>query len=444
METFSLLKYWRGTGGDVFGHGGGGGCSRSQKRPTSSTTAIVAAVTNNVVESSTEDDEDNDGPFFDLEFAVPEEEVGDDKNEEEDEITDVVSDEDEDGMDDDREFKFTLSSGSSNERTDPNPELSPSDDIFFKGKLVPIEQSSLELDGSEPYSRPQFPVLLLKSATKFRVFMLGLKKSKATAKAEKTESSSDDGSATVPANAKQQQTSEREIVHEEKSINDKQRKPFTVKFKVEEVPFASLFTSSKNTDKSLKQNSNPEESESTTDERLFSKDVMQKYLKKVKPLYVRVSRRYGEKLRFSGQLSLGSGAKQAPPQSVTQNSPTGEKRQPGAESTEVPTTDGKSEIQKQGNLPAGLRVVRKHLWKSRSASSAVAAAPSPGVSNRRDDSLLQQQDGIQGAILHCKRSFNASRDSESSLLSRCVSDPSHKKSIELSDDYSEEGKNNPL
>ncbi|XP_010270646.1 PREDICTED: probable membrane-associated kinase regulator 2 [Nelumbo nucifera] len=85
---------------------------------------------------------------------------------------------------------------------------------------------------------------------------------------------------------------------------------------------------------------------------------------------------------------------------------------------------------KQGNLPAGLRVVCKHLGKSRLASSAVAAVQPVGFQARRcDDSLLQQQDGIQSAILHCKRSFNASRDSETSLLSQCASDPSHEMSI---------------
>jgi len=69
-------------------------------------------------------------------------------------------------------------------------------------------------------------------------------------------------------------------------------------------------------------------------------------------------------------------------------------------------TEGTASVkgQKQGNvsLPAGLR---KHLGKGRSA-----APPPPQPlesSKRRDDSLLQQHDWIQGAILHCKRSFNA-------------------------------------
>ncbi|GAY39203.1 hypothetical protein CUMW_042560 [Citrus unshiu] len=96
--------------------------------------------------------------------------------------------------------------------------------------------------------------------------------------------------------------------------------------------------------------------------------------------------------------------------------------------------------QKQSNIPERLKVVCKHLGKSRSASSAlVPAAPAGVVTSRRDDSLLQQQDGIQSAILHCKRSFNASRDSESSLLARSVSDPSHQK-FDLSRKSSDQGK----
>jgi hypothetical protein len=47
--------------------------------------------------------------------------------------------EEEEDEEDEREFNFMLSSGSSNDRADPNLSLSPSDDLFFKGRLVPIE-----------------------------------------------------------------------------------------------------------------------------------------------------------------------------------------------------------------------------------------------------------------------------------------------------------------
>lgn len=444
MEAFSLLRYWRGGGGGSAAISGGGGCGGDGYCNVRAT-KIVTAVSPSRAGTDDENDDD-DGPFFDLEFAVPDEqeEGGDGKeenkgnngadSEEENDAADT-SDEDEvedDDMDEEREINFTLSSASSNDRSDLNLALSPSDDLFFKGRLVPIEPSSLEPNSKSS----QFSVSFLKSAVKFRVFMLGLKKKpNTTTTNEKAEANG------VPALA----TSTPELQGEKDEENGKQSKLFTVKFKVEEVPVMSLFTreNSKSIKSSQKQNSTEESTASaagvaSSDEKLkFSKDVMQKYLQKVKPLYIRVSKRYGEKLKFSGQLSLGSGQKTptAPPLStVTQKATTADKVEKENESVEDPAVavaDHKG--RKQGNLPSGLRVVCKHLGKRRSASSAAVAAAPPGpvVSNRRDDSLLQQHDGIQSAILHCKRSFNASRDSDSSVLSRSVSDPSHEKSIEI-------------
>ncbi|KAJ6962331.1 membrane-associated kinase regulator 2 [Populus alba x Populus x berolinensis] len=446
MEAFSLLRYWRGGGGGSAAISGGGGCGGDGYCNVRAT-KIVTAVSPSRAETDDENDDD-DGPFFDLEFAVPdeEEEGGDGKeankgnngadSEEENDAADT-SDEDEvedDDMDEEREINFTLSSASSNDRSDLNLALSPSDDLFFKGRLVPIEPSSLEPNSKSS----QFSVSFLKSAVKFRIFMLGLKKKpNTTTTNEKAEAN------VVPALA----SSTPELQGEKDEENGKQSKLFTVKFKVEEVPVMSLFTreNSKSIKSSQKQNSTEESTASaagvaSSDEKLkFSKDVMQKYLQKVKPLYIRVSKRYGEKLKFSGQLSLGSGQKTptAPPLStVTQKTTAADKVEKEKESVEDPAVavavaDHKG--RKQGNLPSGLRVVCKHLGKRRSASSAAVAAAPPGpvLSKRRDDSLLQQHDGIQSAILHCKRSFNASRDSDSSVLSRSVSDPSHEKSIEI-------------
>lgn len=413
MEAFSLLKYWRSGAAGVCIAGDGAGNARSA---SASTTTIVTAVSEHSSETDDEEEEDNDdGPFFDLEFAVPDEDDGDGqvKDEEHDDDDDEKIEDDDtdsdgsDGEDDGREMKFTLSSASSGDSIDPNVSLSPSDDLFFKGRLVPIEPSSLVFNGTEANSKSQFPVSLVKSATKFRVLMLKLKKSKSNV-ADKTESNGS-GSGNKkeehkpPAENKQSQS---------------QSKLFTVKFKVEEVPIVSLLTRDNSSkvanSKAQKQNSD----ESASEEKRFSKDVMQRYLKKVKPFYVRASKRYGEKMRFSGQLNLAGAAKaglSSPPCVGGQKSPpaklTAEKTQ--AEPVEVTDAplQSNAKSQRQGNLPAGLRVVCKHLGKSRSASSAVAAAPAAGpvVSKRRDDSLLQQQDGIQSAILHCKRSFKASR-----------------------------------
>ncbi|KAJ4954001.1 hypothetical protein NE237_030833 [Protea cynaroides] len=72
------------------------------------------------------------------------------------------------GIDREQEFNFMESSGSSGGKIEMNPSLSPSDDLFFKG----LEPSSLIFNSYEPNSKPQFPVSLLKFATKFHVLML--------------------------------------------------------------------------------------------------------------------------------------------------------------------------------------------------------------------------------------------------------------------------------
>ncbi|KAI7989169.1 putative membrane-associated kinase regulator 2 [Camellia lanceoleosa] len=409
MEAFSLLKYWRGGGATA----DGGANVRS-----STTTTIVAAVSHHSAESTDDDDEEeeDDGPFFDLEFTVPDEEDEQEKHE--------VNDGDEEREDDDigsdgteSEFKFALSSGSSGDRTDPNVSLSPSDDLFFKGRLVPVEPSSIVFNGSDSESNSKSQFSLSKSATKFRVLMLKFKKSKSNV-----------GEKTAPEQKQEEPEKQKQQQQQNQNQNQSESKHFTVKFKVEEVPIVSLFTrdnssrASSGTKKSQKQQSLDEPV--VSDEKRFSKDVMNKYLKMVKPLYVRVSKRYGEKLGFSGQLSLGgtkSGPSPSPPSTAAQKSPP---PKASAAKGELEPTKGDPQLapasaaaasnvkgQKQGSFPAGLRVVCKHLGKSRSASAVVAAAPTSGSvqTRRRDDSLLQQQDGIQSAILHCKKSFNSSR-----------------------------------
>ncbi|KAL8148349.1 membrane-associated kinase regulator 5-like [Apium graveolens] len=91
---------------------------------------------------------------------------------------------------------------------------------------------------------------------------------------------------------------------------------------------------------------------------------------------------------------------------------------------------GDSDKQK-GNSSAVFRQVVKSLMKSK---SSVRTVPVPVC--RRDDSALQQQDGIQSAILHCKRSYSSSSSSSSSFstisqectgFSRCASESSHQK-----------------
>ncbi|KAI6702063.1 hypothetical protein NL676_011199 [Syzygium grande] len=430
--------------------GGGGGDPRaaSVSATTIFATASASAVPRSSPETDDDDDDDgDDGPFFDLEFApVPDDgekpEVEEEERQKQDEPGNDEDDSasecgggDEDGDDVDREFDFTLSSGSSgssHDCTDANiaSSLSPSDDLFFKGKLVPIEPSS-DPDSTKP---PSFAAAasLLKSATKFRVFMLGLKKSKPMntfEKAEKTETS-EEPCLTVTTPPQRARAQER---GNNKKQSSSSNKFLTVKFKVEEVPLVSLFTRD-NSSRSASgakqpQKQTAEEDAASVDERRFAREAMRRYLKKVKPFYIRISKRYGERLGLSGQLSHAVFEPTVGDKSRSKASAVAEVGSSGHGSSQR-QGQGQGQAQGSSSIPAGLRVVCKHLGKSRSASSAVAAAPggqaAAAAASRRDDSLLQQQDGIQSAILHCKRSFNASRDSESSLLARSVSDPLRK------------------
>lgn len=119
-------------------------------------------------------------------------------------------------------------------------------------------------------------------------------------------------------------------------------------------------------------------------------EVIHKYLSKIKPLYVRVN-----KLRLSGHLA------------------------PGGDREPAPAPAAKFGRQLSGSPVAE---IRRRMRKCRSASAAVAAAPSPPPW-RRDGSLVQhEEDGIESAIAHCKRSFHSDKGSDLGLV-RSRSDP---------------------
>ncbi|OAY80561.1 putative membrane-associated kinase regulator 2 [Ananas comosus] len=374
METLSLLKYWH-------------GAAAAASAPIVTATATAAAISAAAVETDenhNDDEEDDEGSFFDLEFAVPADEDAVDR-----ESSAAESDDEAEG-----EFNFDVSGEGPRSGA-----LSPSDDIFFKGgKLVQLEPSSVVIAPSESDPKPQLPISLLKSATKLRVFMLGLRKSRSAAADEP------DGGAAAPA-----------------ATSPKHQGPskFFVRFKVEEVPIVSLFTRDNSSRVSASKEAKPAE-DAAAEETRFAKEAVKRYLSKIKPLYVRVSKRYTEKLRFATHPRSGGSAAAAAARIVA-----------GGEGDE---TDGEAEGAgpappphtalvacgvkgPRASVPAGLRVVCKRLGKSRSASAAAEAAPPqpqpqqppPPQQRRRDDSLLQQQDGIQSAIAHCKRSLNSAR-----------------------------------
>lgn len=200
-------------------------------------------------------------------------------------------------------------------------------DLISKRKILPIELSS------KPDS--PVPVSILKSAPRLSISLF--KKPKLMAK-PKTESSSS-------PSLKLQSTESKRFTFKLKRVNSSR-------------------------------NSNRIDDASERQSKRFSGEGMQKYLKLIKPLYVKVSRKHNYR---SSPVS-------SPSTSTATATPIDEK---------------------QRNIAIGIRVVCKRLGKSKSSSSATGMAVSP--TNRRDDSLLQQDDGIESAILHCKRSFSATR-----------------------------------
>uniref|UniRef100_A0ACD5VFV2 Uncharacterized protein n=1 Tax=Avena sativa TaxID=4498 RepID=A0ACD5VFV2_AVESA len=386
MESFSLLKYLR---------GGAVAAAGNQQRAAVPATTIEASACEEGGDAI-----DDDAAFFDLEFAVP----GDES---------AASDAEEDRV----EFNFSVAGdvASGGEVVAVEPVALVGDDGAGNGK-----EAELAATAAEPPAAS-----FLRPATKFRVLLLKLRKPKVAAPAE------GNGAGGVSPAAAQAKTNR-----------------FLIKFRVEDAPFVSLFTrdnSSRTSDAGAGAGAarpalqappqQPSEAVAiTAEERRFAKEVMLKYLNKIKPLYVKVSRRYGERLRFAGGASEGEETDAEPePEPSPSATPSPAPSQPRAPAPQ-PVVVACGVRAPRAGVPAGLKQACKRLGKSRSASSAVAAAPSPSQTpptpttqtqtqpQRRDDSLLQVQDGIQSAIAHCKRSFNASKGSESPLL-RSMTDP---------------------
>lgn len=76
--------------------------------------------------------------------------------------------------------------------------------------------------------------------------------------------------------------------------------------------------------------------------------------------------------------------------------------------------------EKQRNRVAVFGAVCKHVMKSRTAPPSSFTGVSSAM-NRRDDSLLEQNDGILGAILHCKRSYSTASKGTYSVYFFCSS-----------------------
>ncbi|KAL0341014.1 UNVERIFIED_CONTAM: putative membrane-associated kinase regulator 2 [Sesamum radiatum] len=214
------------------------------------------------------------------------------------------------------------------------------------------------------------PVALLRSTPKFKVFMFGLRKS---SKCEKTASNGElKGSS---------------LNQFSKSSNIEESNFYSLKCRVEELPVASVLAR----ENSLRSLLLKETADYEISSLKSSRDAVSRYLKLIKPLYLKVSKRQNEKAKFTESLT--------PPPSLAP----------------APAPANLSPRKLSGGSRVGsFKIVAKHLGKSRSASANADVLPPPG--RRRDDSLLEQHDGIQSAILHCKRSYNSSNKAKESEM----------------------------
>lgn len=375
MEAFSLLKFWRNAG--VLNTAGDGA------------TAIGTTWhTDQVVD--TEDEADDAESFFDLELTAPncdrKECGGDDYGFSGDDES-IWSDNNGDRDIDVARRNSESRKGSESAHIYISPEKTP----FFKTRIRPLET----------ISKPQSPISLLRSAPKFRVSLSRFRKSRSTERADNT-----DMKGVFDATPK----------HDQHKKTTQQSKLFSIRLNVEEVSMNFTRDHSWRSSGCKLQKQRSDEA-STVESRSFPKDVVRKYIKLIKPLYLKVSKRRSEKMSYSGELM----ASFMSPIKAPMCSPSKAMKVKKEESEEKHVT-----------LPAGLRVVCKHLGKSRSASSSAGVVP---PASRRDDSLLQQHDGIQSAILHCKRSFNSS---SSPPLSRSTSATSPVKPIHSFREFGDE------
>ncbi|GAB4826304.1 hypothetical protein Ancab_009168 [Ancistrocladus abbreviatus] len=390
MESFALLKFWKTTTYRVAG------------TTISDSTSVADEPVVEPAEGSDDDDDedDNDESFFELELKLPNYDYkhGSQRN-----LTFAGNDIGSDFCSAERVISSPISS-----QFDPSSSM--------KTKIEAGENNG------KVSSKPQSPISILRSAVappKLRVFMFG--KLRKSSSAQRLEEATAEASSSNPINSASKEPGRQ---------NQRSKKLFTVKWGIEDGSSSVLRLNRSNSSRLLSSpktqsrtsassctSSSSEESSSSSSSLMldddgsskrFSKDAVQKYLNLIKPLYVKVSKRCNDKEEFTPPTTTTVSAlfrSPTPPRKASMNS-----AKHGVSAT------GRGEKQ---NIR--FKVSYKNLRKYRSASSVVGVASSP--TSRKDDSLIQQNDAIEGAILHCKRSLNSSRDR--SLLSRCTSDKSN-------------------
>lgn len=243
----------------------------------------------------------------------------------------------------------------------PPAEQTDDEDSFFDLVLKSPDIRSTESPGDvfgrgNGYvnSRPLCKVTLVRSTStpKFRVFMLGFGKS---VKCERSES---DG-----------ETKRSPLIHSPRSPK--------VTCRDDKTPGTCRVAGAN----SLRSQLLKETSDSENSPEKSSRGLIPKYLKLIRPLYLMVWRRQYEKKK--------------PTESST----------PFASPMTVPACISPKRFS-DGSRIGSFKIAARRLGKSRSVSTAVGMSPQPA--RRRDDSLLERLDGIQNAVLYCKRSYSSS------------------------------------
>ncbi|KAG6383982.1 hypothetical protein SASPL_156225 [Salvia splendens] len=245
----------------------------------------------------------------------------------------------------------------------PPPEQTDDEDSFFDLVLKSPDIRSTESPGDvfrrgNGYvnSRPLCKVTLVRSTPKFRVFMLGFGKS---VKCERSESNGE--------------TKRSPLIHSPRSPKVTCR---------DEKTLGTCRVARANSLRSqlLKETSDYENSPEKS-----SRGLIPKYLKLIRPLYLMVWRRQHEKKKPTESSTPFASPANISPKRIS-----------------------------DGSRIGSFKIAARRLGKSRSASTAVGMSPQPA--RRRDDSLLERLDGIQNAVLYCKRSYSSSSSKEFSNI----------------------------
>ncbi|GAA0172875.1 hypothetical protein LIER_26610 [Lithospermum erythrorhizon] len=275
----------------------------------------------------------------------------------------------------------TITTDVRNRAPDIELETEDDEDSFFELELSSLDgRDNKYLNASKKtHGSPKSPISILRSAPKFKVLMLRFNKPKSE------------------LNLDLSKKSKSELNCDFANLNKKEsRKSFETESKIDDV--APIISRDNSLRTKLMREIIDESNNFPPNSKKPEKNS-KNYLKLIRPLYTVASKRYnGGKIRFSTVSPMSSPA------------------------ANLCSPRRSSEEKGGNNRGSGLKVVYKHLGKSRSASSA-AVGVFPSSVNRRDDSLLLHNDGIQSAILHCKRSYNSS----SKELSRYSTDSSPEK-----------------